>query len=421
MRLLRALLSIFVCLTGLTGTGSVHAHPLTTRNIRVIHLDAVGSDVVAYIRLTLPLLVGNGVAQPSADMAVPVAPFTLPRRESAQPFWYADIDAIRSNARELGRLVVVGHGVAVDGATIPGRLLSVAVHPRGHVPPFDTVAQAAIAVAPVRWPDDVTEIDSGYVIVDTAVAYSVPRNIRRLTVSSRLAPGALGEATTVNLIVDHRDRDAVYYRATGLLTEPLVVAPGPLEGAGTFVRGGIDHILSGMDHVLFVACLVMGATSVGALASRITGFTLGHSVTLAAGFFGFAPRTAWFEPGVEAAIAASILVAGLSSFLGRGGRFLILVTTAIGLVHGFGLSFSLRDLLAIDGPNILPGLAAFNVGVEIGQLGIGLSVFLLFWALRPFGRTDRGLRFATVAACVVIALVWLVDRVPAVWHAALNS
>ena len=181
MRLLRALLSIFVCLTGLTGTGSVHAHPLTTRNVRVIHLDAVGSDVVAYIRLTLPLLVGNGVAQPSADMPVPVAPFTLPRRESAQPFWYADIDAIRSNARELGRLVVEGHRVAVDGATIPGRLLSVAVHPRGHVPPFDTVAQAAIAVAPVPWPDDVTEIDSGYVIVDTAVAYSVPRNIRRLT------------------------------------------------------------------------------------------------------------------------------------------------------------------------------------------------------------------------------------------------
>jgi len=48
-------------------------------------------------------------------------------------------------------------------------------------------------------------------------------------------------------------------------------------------------------------------------------------------------------------------------------------------------------------------------------------VFLLFMALRPFGRTDRGLRFATVAVSVVIALVWLVDRVPAVWHAALNS
>src|ERR1700719_2123301 len=103
MRLLRALLSIFVCLTGLTGTGSVHAHPLTTRNIRVIHLDAVGSDVVASIRLTLPLLVGNGVAQPSADMPVPVAPFTLPRRESAQPFWYADISGIPSHAPALRR------------------------------------------------------------------------------------------------------------------------------------------------------------------------------------------------------------------------------------------------------------------------------------------------------------------------------
>src|SRR5262245_5361779 len=421
MRLLRAALTIFICLGGLTGAGSVHAHPLTTRNVRVIHLDAAGVDVVAYIRLTLPLLVGIGVAPPSAGMPVPAAPFTLPRWESGLPFWNADIDTIRSNARELGRLVVEGHGVAVDGATIPGRLLSVAIHPRGHVPAFDTVAQAAIAVAPVPWPDDVTEIDSGYVVVDTAVAYSVPGNIHRLTISSRLAPGAVGEAVTVNLVVDHRAGNAVYYRATGLLTEPLVIAPGPLEGAGTFVRGGIDHILSGMDHVLFVACLVMGATGVGALASRITGFTLGHSVTLAGGFFGFAPRVAWFEPSIEVAIAASILVAGLSALLGRGGRSLILVTIGIGLVHGFGLSFSLRDLLAIDGPNILPGLAAFNVGVEIGQLAIGLTVFLLFWALRPFGRTDRGLRFATVTACVVIALVWLVDRVPAFWHAALNS
>ena len=129
---------------------------------------------------------------------------------------HARKDVINSaNAWELGRLVVEGHGVAVDGGTIPGRLLSVAVHPRGHVPPFDTVAQAAIAVAPVPWPNNVTEIDSGYVIVDTAVAYSVPRGVRRLTISSQLAPGALGETATVNLVVDHRDGDAVYYRATG--------------------------------------------------------------------------------------------------------------------------------------------------------------------------------------------------------------
>src|SRR3974377_425136 len=109
MRLLRALLSIFVCLTGLTVIGSVHAHPLTTRNVVVLHRDPVGATVVAYTRFALPLLVGNGVAQPSADVPVPLAPFTLPRWESAQPFWYADIDAIRSNARGLGRPGGGGH------------------------------------------------------------------------------------------------------------------------------------------------------------------------------------------------------------------------------------------------------------------------------------------------------------------------
>jgi hypothetical protein len=306
------------------------------------------------------------------------APYTVVRRESGAVFWYADIAAIARDPQGLGRLAVDGHKVVADGLALPGTLLSVAVHPKGHVPPFDGVAQARAAAQAAPWPEDVTEIDSGYVLLDG------------------------GET---------------YYRATGKL-DGLVVAPGPFEGLLTFVQGGVAHILTGADHLLFLVCLVLGASGVAALAWRITGFTVGHSITLAAGFYGLAPKPAWFEPGIEAAIAASIVLAAISTLSGRGGRGLVAVTLAIGLIHGFGFSFSLRDLLHSDGPNVLAGLAGFNIGVELGQLAVGLSVFALFLWLRRYAALERRLRASVTIAAMAVAMVWLVERVPDVWAAA---
>ncbi len=406
-------LLLLVALTGIAG-----AHPFITRNIRVVHI-ATGVDgrLVAYYRLTLPLLVGRAVSGVAADGPVPAAPYTVARRESGVAFWYADVAAIARDPEGLGRLVIDGHDLRADGVALPGTLLSVAAHPKGHVPPFDSVAQARAASARVPWPADVTEIDSGYVLVDAAVAYAPPPGVRRFTLSSTLSPGALGEPSTVTLLVDHRDGRDTYYRETGPLTEPVVVAPGPFEGFASFVEGGVEHILEGVDHLLFLVCLVLGASGLSALAWRITGFTVGHSITLAAGFYGLAPKPAWFEPGIEAAIAASIVLAGVSTLAGRGGQMLILVTLGIGLIHGFGFSFSLRDLLHADGPNVVTGLAGFNIGVELGQLLVGLSVYALFRWLRRFVVAERRARLSVLAVAMAIAAFWLVDRVPAVWAA----
>ena len=399
--------------------GGASAHPLMSRNVRVVHFStAADGGLVAYFRLTLPLLVGRDVPMGQAGAAPPTAPFTVARRESGVAFWYADVDAIARDPLGLGRLVVAGHTVTVDGVAVPGSLLTVAAHPRGRVPPFEDVAQARAAAAPAAWPGDVTQIDSGYVLVDAAVAYAVPPGIRRFTLSSTLSPGALGEPDTVNLLVDHRGGGATYYRVAGLLAVPAVVSPALFEGVTSFVLAGVQHILQGIDHQLFLVCLVLGASSLGALAWRITGFTVGHSITLAIGFFGLAPKPAWFEPGIEAAIAASIVLAGASSLLGRGGQMLVLATLGIGLVHGFGFSFSLRDLLAADGPNVVPSLAGFNVGVELGQLLIGLSVYGLFHWLRRFKRIDRPARVCVVAVAMAVATFWVVDRMPAFWAAA---
>ena len=403
--------------------GPAAAHPLITRNVRVVHFDSdADGNLLAYYRLTLPLAVGRGVPQPEPGTPVPPAPYTVGRWESGVAFWYADIPAIARDPEGLGRMVLAGHTLTARGDTVPGRLLSVAIHPRGHVPPFDTPAQARAATVPAPWPADVPEMDSGYVLVDVAIVYILPPGAQRFALASNLDPGALGEAGTVNLFVDHRGGHTVYYRVPGLLAEPVVVAPGLFEGVLSFVVAGAAHILSGPDHLLFLLCLVLGADSLVALAWRVTGFTVGHAITLVVGFYGLVPRPAWFDPGIDAAIAVSIVLAGASGLLGRGGWAVPLLTLGLGLVHGFAVANALRDLLAADGPNVIQGLAGFNGGVELGQLAVGLLVFAVFRVLRRFAATtERRLRAGTVALATLVAAVWLVERVPAVWAAARNG
>lgn len=394
------------------------AHPYMARNVRVVQFDTLPDGrLVAYFRITLPLLVGRGIENPPPGGIVASAPFTAGRWDSHVPFWDADIAAIRADPLGLGRLALDGHTLAVDGTPVAGELLAAAAHPKGYVPPFDTPEQARAAAA-TAWPDAVTEIDSGYVLVDAAIAYRLPPGRTRFTLSSTLSPGALGERMTANVFVDRRGGGAVIYRAGGLLETPVVVAPGLLEGVGSFVRGGAEHILRGPDHLLFLLCLVLGAGSLGQLAWRVTGFTAGHAITVAAGFYGLAPQPSWFPPAIDAAIAASILLAGAAALFGRGGAGLAAVTLALGLIHGFGFSFALRDLLAIDGPNVLPGLIGFNAGVELAQLALALPVFAAFRWLRRWRAAERTARFAAVSVAMAVAVFWLLDRVPAVWAAA---
>jgi hypothetical protein len=78
----------------------------------------------------------------------------------------------------------------------------------------------------------------------------------------------------------------------------------------------------------------------------------------------------------------------------------------------------LRDLLATDGPNVIPALAGFNIGVELGQLLVGRSVYALFRWLRQFERIERPARVCVVAAAMAMAVFWLAARVPAFWAAA---
>jgi len=195
---------------------------------------------------------------------------------------------------------------------------------------------------------------------------------------------------------------------------PVTLDPSWHQAAWMFVKSGVHHILSGFDHLLFLLCLVLPFRRLGwKLVGVITAFTVAHSITLISAAFGFIPAGEWFPPLVETLIAASIIYMALENLLGASLLRRWLVTALFGLVHGFGFSFALAEELQFAGGHLVLSLAAFNVGVEVGQLLFVAALLpLLVWlARRPLAS-----RYATFAASAIVALIagyWLIERVQA--------
>jgi len=140
------------------------------------------------------------------------------------------------------------------------------------------------------------------------------------------------------------------------------------QAAWRFVVFGFDHILDGIDHILFLLCLVVPLQSFLALVPIVTAFTIAHSITLIASALGLAPDALWFPPLIETLIAASIVFMAFENILGRSLANRWMVAFGFGLVHGFGFAFALSESLQFAGAHLLTSLLSFNVGVEFGQL-----------------------------------------------------
>ena len=135
-----------------------------------------------------------------------------------------------------------------------------------------------------------------------------------------------------------------------------------------FAREGFFHILGGIDHLLFLLCLVIPFRKLRPLVVVVTSFTIAHSVTLIASAYGMAPDRLWFPPLIETLIAVSIVYMAFENIVGAKLQRRWVMTFGFGLIHGFGFSFLLRERLQFAGEHLVTSLLAFNVGVEIGQL-----------------------------------------------------
>jgi hypothetical protein len=177
-----------------------------------------------------------------------------------------------------------------------------------------------------------------------------------------------------------------------------------------FVKEGFWHILGGIDHLLFLFCLVIPFRQFRPLLVVVTSFTIAHSVTLIASAFGLAPTGLWFPPLIETLIAISIVYMAFENIVGARLERRWMVTFAFGLVHGFGFSFLLSQRLQFAGSHLLSSLLAFNVGVEIGQ------VLVLAFVIPALALLFKYLIRERMGAILLSALVahtawhWAVDR-----------
>ena len=177
-----------------------------------------------------------------------------------------------------------------------------------------------------------------------------------------------------------------------------------------FVALGFAHILDGIDHLLFLLCLVIPLRRIWPLVSVVTAFTVAHSITLVASVLGLAPKALWFPPLIEMLIAASIVFMALENIVGKtlGRRWAW--AFGFGLVHGFGFSFQLSESLQFAGSHLFTSLLGFNVGVELGQLVV--LVFMVPGLALLFSKVMK----PRIGAIVVSALVahtslhWMADR-----------
>lgn len=160
-----------------------------------------------------------------------------------------------------------------------------------------------------------------------------------------------------------------------------------IELAKSYVNYGIDHILLGADHLLFVLGLIWIVGGGWRLVKTITAFTIGHSASLAAAAFGLIGVP---ERPLNACIALSIAFVAVEIVklqrgeMGLTARHPWAVAFAFGLVHGIGFAGALAGL-GLESRLLPAALLFFNVGVEIGQLAFVLLVLALIWAHRRLG------------------------------------
>lgn len=240
-----------------------------------------------------------------------------------------------------------------------------------------------------------------------------------LTGSTITIDGLATTFTDVLLRLERIDGTEITHRLTP--DEPSYVfeaKPSRGQVALTYLALGVEHILSGIDHLLFVLALLMVVVGWRRLVGTVTAFTVAHSITLALAALGVVHVPG---PPVEAIIALSIvfvaaeIIRGRQGNLGLTARLPWIVAFTFGLLHGFGFASALSEI-GLPQSSIPLALFTFNVGVEIGQLIFVAAVLVLYaigkrlqptlpeWAWRVPSYAIGG-----------IAAFWVLERVAGFW------
>jgi len=225
----------------------------------------------------------------------------------------------------------------------------------------------------------------------------------------------------VELFGEHKNEQQLTLRAQrgsefqgGVLT-PLAHSfeffPAPWKVFVRFIGTGVEHILLGADHLVFLLTLVVSGRGIRHWLVMLTSFTLAHSITFALAAAGYVTIHVAF---IESAIAASIVMTALINLLTLQVKQwqLAALVFCCGLLHGFGFAASLADIGLIE-HHLLLSLLGFNVGIELGQAVFVALVLSLFYACRHGFKVKNNVLIFTYIPSIlalVVGLFWLTER-----------
>jgi hypothetical protein len=304
--------------------------------------------------------------------------------------WLANDIEIYENGRRLEQLELIAVRASIPSDRSFSAYESALAHVRGLRLPNDTQLPWRQALLDVLFTAPIRSESSAF-----ALRPGLERlGLRVVTVVRYVAPGGTERIFEI-------DGDA----------GTVVLDPRWHQAALRFVQQGFLHILDGIDHLLFLLCLVVPfRRDYRALVWIVTAFTVAHSITLIASAYGLAPDVLWFTPLVETLIAASIFYMAIENVVAANVQTRWAIAFGFGLIHGFGFSFALRNTLQFAGDHVLTSLLSFNVGVELGQL---LVLVLLVPLLNVAFRYVVQERVGIIILSVIVAHTawhWMADR-----------
>ena len=320
---------------------------------------------------------------------------------------YLELSRVDSLLRDAARMWIASYLEVYEGEA---RLSSPEiVAARVSIPSdrsFDSYEHALTLVTGPPLPAN-TELIWQQALLDVVLEYPITSDQSKFSIRPALAHLGLRTTTVLRFLPPGGAERAFEY-----VGDPGLVRLDPrwFQAAWRFVRLGFEHILSGMDHLLFVVCLAIPFRRIRPLLAIVTAFTVAHSVTLIASAAGLAPSALWFPPLVEMLIALSILYAAFENIIGARLERRWVVAFAFGLVHGFGFSFVLRESLQFAGSHLIMSLLTFNLGVELGQLFILALAIPLLNLLFRYVVSERMGTILLSALVAHTAWHWMTDR-----------
>ncbi len=288
-----------------------------------------------------------------------------------------------------------------DGALLPPRVEGYRI-----ALPWDRsftsweAARQAVAAEPLP-PDTQVFWNQGF--LDLHLVYPAPET-GGVSMECGVAPG-FGDRVALDVIHETRGEDGEWdgdLFHISVREGRVALDPSALQAFRAFARSGVEHILTGWDHLLFLLCLIAPFGSLPHLKRLlviVTGFTVAHSVTLVSAALGHAPEAAWFPPLVESVVALSILYTAAENLISASVGRRTVLAFGFGLAHGFGFAFALGESLAFAGDHIPLALFSFNLGVELGQAAVVVAILPL---LHLLSGSDRA-RMAVNAVLSVFA------------------